>query len=108
MARNGLLIDMNTARMPHLRGRMQAGAQLPCGEMGYQSQRDRPRDVRKDCHRLYSLSTDLCNLCVQRTKEGIPPACVKHCQAGCMTYGPVQELAKVMEKKPKTVLFAPK
>ena len=41
-------------------------------------------------------------------KEGIPPACVKHCQAGCMMYGPVKELAKVMEKKSKTVLFAPR
>jgi hypothetical protein len=25
-----------------------------------------------------------------------------------MMYGPVKELAKMMEKKPKTVLFAPK
>jgi Fe-S-cluster-containing dehydrogenase component len=40
--------------------------------------------------------------------EGIPPACVKHCQASCMMYGPVKELAEVMEKKSKTVLFAPK
>jgi Fe-S-cluster-containing dehydrogenase component len=52
--------------------------------------------------------TDLCNLCVERTMEGIPPACVKHCQASCMIYGPVKELAEVMEKKSKTVLFAPK
>ena len=52
--------------------------------------------------------TDLCNLCVQRTSEGILPACVKHCQAGCMMYGSVSELAKVMDGKPKTVLFAPR
>ncbi|MGI5901160.1 MAG: oxidoreductase [Desulfitobacteriia bacterium] len=52
--------------------------------------------------------TDLCNLCTKRTKEGKVPACVKHCQADCMRYGEVSELVKEMEKKPKTVLFAPK
>jgi Fe-S-cluster-containing dehydrogenase component len=54
------------------------------------------------------LPTDLCNLCVQRASEGTAPACVKHCQAPCMMYGSLTELAKVMEGKLKTVLFAPR
>ncbi|MBP2645696.1 MAG: putative oxidoreductase iron-sulfur subunit, associated with bss3 [Firmicutes bacterium] len=52
--------------------------------------------------------TELCNLCVARTDRGEQPACVKHCQAGCMKYGELTELVKEMEHKPQTVLFAPK
>lgn len=52
--------------------------------------------------------TDLCNLCGRRVREGRKPACVHHCQAGCMSYGDIRELAEQMVNKPKTVLFAPK
>lgn len=52
--------------------------------------------------------TKLCDLCATRTKEGELPACVKHCQAICMTYGTIAELAKIMESKPRSVIFAPK
>ena len=52
--------------------------------------------------------TDLCDLCAARTSAGEQPACVKHCQAACMSYGPVAELVRKMEKRPKTVLFRPR
>ena len=52
--------------------------------------------------------TEFCDLCVARTKNGGQPACVKHCQAECMIYGPVAALAKAMEDKPRSVIFAPK
>ena len=52
--------------------------------------------------------TDLCDLCTKRTTRGELPSCVKHCQAGCMKYGTVEELAKIMDGKAKTVIFAPK
>lgn len=51
--------------------------------------------------------TDLCNLCAERTSNGEEPSCVKHCQANCMTYGPLEEMAQQMAKQPKTVLFRP-
>ena len=51
--------------------------------------------------------TDLCNLCQDRVKGGLQPACVKHCQVGVMKYGGIKELAAYMELKPKTVLFTP-
>jgi Fe-S-cluster-containing dehydrogenase component len=51
--------------------------------------------------------TDLCNLCGSRIADGELPACVKHCQAACMTYGDIAELAPMMETAPKMVLFAP-
>ncbi len=49
-----------------------------------------------------------CNLCAHRTNKGEAPSCVKHCQARCMYYGTVTELAKVMEDHPRSVLFAPR
>lgn len=53
--------------------------------------------------------TDLCDLCAKRIKAGEKDtACVKHCPAACMYYGPIAELAKRMEKKSKMVLFAPR
>lgn len=52
--------------------------------------------------------TEFCNLCDKRVSRGEQPACVKHCQAGCMLYGSIAELAKVMEDKPRSVIFAPR
>jgi Fe-S-cluster-containing dehydrogenase component len=52
--------------------------------------------------------TELCVLCPKRKKRGLPPACVSHCMAGCITYGPISELAEQMKKKKRTVLWAPR
>ena len=54
------------------------------------------------------FKTDLCNLCAHLTTKGEPPSCVKHCQAKCMYYGPLDELVKEMADKPKTVLYTDK
>jgi Fe-S-cluster-containing dehydrogenase component len=53
------------------------------------------------------IPTEQCNLCARRTQAGELPACVKHCQTRCMSYGEVSELAKVMEKGTRTALFVP-
>lgn len=52
--------------------------------------------------------TRFCDLCAERTKRGEPPACVKHCQAAIMWHGPVGTLTKLMENKPRSVIFAPR
>lgn len=52
--------------------------------------------------------TGLCNLCASRTGRGELPSCVKHCQAACMMYGTISQLAKEMQKKPRSVIFAPR
>jgi len=54
------------------------------------------------------ITTRFCDLCQGRTLVGEQPACVKHCQAICMWYGPVTDLVKMMEKKPRSSIFAPK
>jgi Fe-S-cluster-containing dehydrogenase component len=51
--------------------------------------------------------TELCDLCAQRTADGEKPSCVKHCQAACMSYGPIPELVAEMEGKTRVVLFKP-
>jgi Fe-S-cluster-containing dehydrogenase component len=53
------------------------------------------------------VPTKLCILCIPRVKKGLPPACVKHCMAGCMKFGRVEELSKEMLKKRKMVLWVP-
>jgi len=54
------------------------------------------------------LTTRFCDLCAERTGKGEQPACVKHCQAICMWYGTIAELTKIMENKPRSVIFAPR
>ena len=53
------------------------------------------------------VTTRFCDLCAERTENGEPPACVKHCQATCMMYGLVSELVKAMEDKPRSLILAP-
>jgi Fe-S-cluster-containing dehydrogenase component len=52
--------------------------------------------------------TEFCDLCATRTTEGDLPACVKHCQAQCMAYGMLSELAEQAEKRSRSVIFAPR
>jgi len=52
--------------------------------------------------------TELCNLCAERVKKGYLPACVKHCMAKCMAFGPIDELVEKLKEKPRQVLWAPK
>ncbi len=53
------------------------------------------------------VTTRFCDLCTDRVNNGDQPACVKHCQANCMMYGPVVTLAKEMEKQPRSSIYAP-
>ncbi|OGA18942.1 MAG: hypothetical protein A3I01_08475 [Betaproteobacteria bacterium RIFCSPLOWO2_02_FULL_65_24] len=52
--------------------------------------------------------TAYCDLCAKRVKDGERPACVKACQAATMFYGTVTQMAKLMEDKPRSCLYAPR
>lgn len=52
--------------------------------------------------------TELCDLCINRVREGEQPACVRHCQSFCMQFDTLEKLAAQMEDKSRTVLFAPR
>ncbi len=49
--------------------------------------------------------TDWCNLCAERTAKGKRPSCVQMCQAQCLEYGDVEELAK-KATSPKQVIYS--
>lgn len=51
------------------------------------------------------IPTDLCDLCKERTEKGELPTCVKHCQTGCMEYGPVDELASSAQGRKKAIFI---
>lgn len=52
------------------------------------------------------VPTDQCDLCASRVSKGHLPTCVKHCQAKCLKFGDIDELAKDLVRKPKQTLFA--
>ena len=52
--------------------------------------------------------TKSCDMCASRTAKGKMPMCVQHCQAWCMYYGDVEELAKKMDGESRWSLFTTK
>ena len=50
------------------------------------------------------LHTPLCNHCAGRIKKGKQPACVHHCQSGCIAFGEVKDLVVNMNGE-KMALF---
>ena len=67
--------------------------------------------VSTDSNKVYvdfmPYLTRFCDLCVDRIKAGEKPACVKHCQAICITYGTIAELSKALNKQSKSSIFVP-
>ncbi|MCI9129927.1 MAG: oxidoreductase [Eggerthellaceae bacterium] len=49
--------------------------------------------------------TEWCNLCEERTAKGKLPSCVQMCQAQCMEWGEVSDLAK-KATTPKQVIYS--
>lgn len=41
----------------------------------------------------------MCTFCVHRLDDGQVPACVHHCQAKCLKFGPVNEVAGLKRKR---------
>lgn len=110
MSRYGLLIDYEFCSGCHtceVACKMEHG--LSVGEFGIEITRSGPVQVSPDkwYFNHIPVPTELCDLCQARVDKGQQPACVKHCQEGVMKFGRIEELAKFMELKPKTVLFAP-
>lgn len=56
-------------------------------------------------YEFFPYPTDRCDRCEERVASGKQPACVQHCQARCMKYGPVEKLAREIDGD-KYVLFA--
>ena len=80
----------------------------PVGKTGISVHADGPWRIDDDNinFNYFPLPTDLCDLCAERTGKGKEPLCVHHCLANVLYYGPVEELAKKLEDKPKQMLTA--
>ena len=80
----------------------------PVGQWGIKNLQDGPRE-KQDGSWEYNhlpMPTSLCDLCADRVAEGRLPKCVHHCQSGCMYFGTIDEMAKVMEENPNSAMFA--
>lgn len=110
MSHNALLIDYEFCTGCHsceVACKQELG--LPVGKWGIKLTQVGPWQVSADRweYNYIPIPTGLCDLCGARVAEGKKPACVHHCQAQVMEYGPVEELAAKMVTKGKMVLFAP-
>ena len=109
MARNGLLIQYEWCTGCH-------ACEVACkqehsfsgGICGLQVNEMVTKTPEKVYVDFMPVATRFCDLCAERVKGGEKPACVKHCQATCMMYGPVATLVKAQEKQPRSSLWAPK
>lgn len=48
----------------------------------------------------------VCDTCAHRRSLGKPPTCVQHCQAQCIEFGPIDEMAEKAKEHKDYVLFA--
>jgi Fe-S-cluster-containing dehydrogenase component len=109
MGRNGLLIDYDYCTGCHTcEVACQQEHNYPAGKFGIKVTEYISETSKKVFIYYVPFPTNLCNLCLPRTKRGEKPACVKHCQAECMMFGPIEDLVKEMEKRPKQVLYVPR
>ena len=51
------------------------------------------------------IPTERCDRCEARVAAGKLPSCVHHCQAGCIFYGTLEELADKIDKE-KVAIFS--
>lgn len=83
---------------------------LPVDRWGIKVQRVGPWQIGPDDYQYDNVPvpTDQCDLCADRIAKGKRPLCVKHCQAACMDFGPVDEMAEKVSGKGKCVIFVPR
>jgi Fe-S-cluster-containing dehydrogenase component len=111
MARYGLLIDYEYCTGCHTcEVACKMEHEIPVGQWGIKLAEIGPWQISAEKWQLsyIPVPTEQCNLCGQRVAAGKKPACVQHCQADVMRFGPVEELAKQLAEKPRQVLFAPR
>ncbi len=52
----------------------------------------------------FPFFTQVCSFCASRVKKGLQPACVKHCMAGILEFGALEDLAKELPERRKVYL----
>lgn len=111
MTRMGLMIDYEYCcgcQGCEVSCKMEHG--LPTGEFGMKCNEIGPWRIGNTDSYEYDwlpFPTKQCDLCAERTERGKLPLCVQNCYSGVIKYGPISELAKLLEEKPRRVLYAP-
>lgn len=64
-------------------------------------------ELREDWQYGFQIGfTKQCDACIGRKELGLGPTCVKHCQAKCLSAGPIEEMLEKLKDKPKQALFS--
>src|SRR5512136_2793299 len=108
MARNGLLIQQQWCTGCHAcEVACKQEHKFPVGTGGIKVYEMAAAGKDKVYVDFAPVVTRFCDLCADRVKGGDVPACVKHCQATCISYGPLSKLAKTLETQPQSSIYAP-
>lgn len=108
----GLLVDTQWCTGCHTcETACQTEHDLPLGQYGIKISELGPWQYEKEGRMAWQYSylpapTDQCDGCAERVAAGKLPTCVHHCQAKCLSYGPLETLAAALEGGSKKVLFA--
>ena len=109
MSKNGLLIEYNFCTGCHsCEVACQQEHDFPAGKNVIKVTEYEYETYTKVIIDYLPYPTDMCDLCINRHQGGELPTCVKHCQAQVIQFGPIDQLVKEMEEKPKMVLFTPR
>ena len=108
MGKRGILVDYEWCTGCHsCEFACQMEHKLPVGQTGILVQPVGPWQIEGDRwqYAYAPVPTDQCDLCAERVGAGKVPTCVQHCQAFCLEYGTVEELAAKLEGKTKQCLY---
>ena len=108
MAEYGMLIDYEWCTGCHtceIACQMEHG--LPTDQFGIKLNEVGPWEYGPDKWQFTNIPvpTDQCDLCAERAAKGKLPTCMHHCQAQCLTVGPLDELTSKLSNKHKQALF---
>lgn len=107
MADYGILIDTQWCTGCHsCEVACQMENDLPVGQFGVKVNQIGPWQISEERWQYSYIPefTDQCVMCLRRRKKGKTPACVHHCQAKCLEFGTIDELAEKLKDHPKQLL----
>ena len=116
MARHGILVDYQYCTGCYsCEVACQAEHEFPLEQWGVKVLQNGPwpiktpdgEDTDRYVYDFVPAFTRICDLCADRQAHGKLPSCVFHCQAKCMKYGTVEELAADLAAKPEQYLWVP-